>query len=122
MPAHFYNDAIDDPVLLDGQDDWSGGQFSFARASQVGANQAKSVKNHVVSIIGELRGRHGIASIGGTAGTAPSTIQALIFFDRVVDDRLLAFTQGNARQFSGGSGVPTSPLDSVPARWSGSPS
>ena len=102
MPAHFYNDAIDDPILLDGQDDWSGGQFSFARARQVGANQAKSVKNHVISIIGELRGRHGIASIGGTAGTAASTIQALIFFDRVVDDRLLAFTQGNVRQFSGG--------------------
>ena len=101
MPV-FWNEAIDDPILVDGQDDFSGGQMSFARARQIGPTQAKSVRNHILSIVGELRGRHGTVSIGGVAGTAPSTIQALIFFDRVVDDRLLAFTQGNARQFSGG--------------------
>src|SRR5262245_53681463 len=104
MPV-WYNDAIDDPILLDGQDDWSGGQFSFARARQVRPNQAKSLKNFVISIIGELRGRHGIKSLGGdgTVGTAASRIQSLIFFDRVLDDRLLAFTQGKCFEFSGGT-------------------
>ena len=104
MPGVFYIDSVDDPVLLDGQDDFSGGQMSFARARQVGPTQAKGVRNFVTSVLGELRGRHGIASLGGdgTVGTAASRIQALIFFDRVVDDRLVAFTQGNAFQFSGG--------------------
>jgi hypothetical protein len=102
MPV-FYIDSIDDPVVLDGQDNWAGGQMSFARARQIGETQAKSVKNHVVSVVGELRGRHGIASIGGIAGTAPAPIQAIIFFDRVLDDRLIAFTEGNARQFNAGA-------------------
>ena len=98
----FFIDSIDDPILIDGQDEWSGGQMSYARPRQVGPTQATKVRNHVISVVGELRGRHGLLQLGGTVGTAPSTIQAICFFDRVADDRLIAFTQGNCRQFSGG--------------------
>ena len=100
-------DQVDDEIILDATDTFIGGQLSFARARQVGENQAKSILNHIISIDGELRCRHGINSLGGdgTVGTAAAIIQAIIWYDLVAVDRLVAITQGDAFEWNGSAWV-----------------
>lgn len=100
-------EQLDDEIWIEAYDTFIGGQLSFARARQVGETQAKQILNHVISIDGELRCRHGIASLGGdgTIGTAAAIVQAIIWYDRVASDKLVAFSQGNAFEWNGSAWV-----------------
>lgn len=100
-------EQIDDQLGYDADDTYIGGQKSFARARQISTGQAKEITNHIISIDGELRSRHGIASLGGdgTVGTAAAIIQAIIFYDRVSTDQLIAITQGTAFEWNGAAWV-----------------
>lgn len=103
MPL-FFNDAVDDPLAFDACPSFSGGQVSFQRANIIAQNQAQLIENFIISINGEIEKRRGSSTIGGGyVGAQGSRIQGMLNLDTVSDEKLVAFTQGEARWLNGSS-------------------
>jgi hypothetical protein len=95
-------ESADDPLIIEACETFSGGQNSFTRAALLGADQASLLENVVTLISGEVRKRRGTRNIfsGYVAGSG-ITIQNLLWFDTVSNDRLVAFAGGKAYYFTG---------------------
>ncbi len=101
MPV-FNNELQDDPLALDACPSFSGGQVSFKRANLLDATQAAALENVSILLSGEARKRRGSRNVGpGYVGAAATRIQGMLYFDTVVDDKLVAFCAGKALAFDG---------------------
>ena len=100
MPQ-FFNDLADDPLIFDACPSFSGGQVSFQRANILQPNQAQLIENFIISINGEIEKRRGSATIAaGYVSSEGNRVQGMLYFDTVLDQKLLSFAKGEARWFN----------------------
>lgn len=86
--------------MFDGCPSFSGGQVSFQRANILQPNQASLIENFNIAINGELQKRRGSRPLGPAYVAAQGfRVQGMLFYDTVLDSKLIAFAEGKAKSF-----------------------
>jgi hypothetical protein len=96
------NEELDDPILFEVCQSFASGQNSFTRASLLPDGQASRLENVTISINGIVKKRLGMVPVfSGYVSTSGSPIQAILWYESVATDRLVAFANGKAHWFDG---------------------
>lgn len=97
MPL-YYNDALDDPLLYDEVQAFTGGQNSRMRSNLLGEFEFAAAENMDVGAFGSLRTRRGTERVGDML---PAEVVGLIYHETTSSDSLVAVAGGKLYQSSG---------------------
>ena len=101
MPA-FYIETIDDPLLTEVCENFQKGQNSFTRSSLLPEGSATELTNVILLPNGEISKRRGTRDVfAGFLVNEFDRVQALVNFETVSIDRLVAIVEGTALYFDG---------------------
>lgn len=100
--ALFYNDGIDDPLLIEVCEIFLKGQNSYNRGSLLQEGEAVELTNVILLPNGEISKRRGTRDVfSGFANNEWERIQALVNFDTVDLTLLVVIVGGTAKYFDG---------------------
>lgn len=103
------NDALDDQVIEDESPLFNGGQVSYARASELEANQLALLINADISVAGKVTTRRGSTKIGA-AGNFAFPVQGLAYYKTPVYSQLIALENGLFKYWDGAAWQPAGAL------------
>jgi hypothetical protein len=98
---NWFNDSMDDPLIVDGVPQFDGGQFSNWRANLLQPNQSKLLTNCDVDRLGKLRTRRGTIQVGPGIVGAGTLIQGLASYQTASYNYIVAANNGQLWAFDG---------------------
>ena len=100
--ATFFIESVDDPLLTEICQLFSGGQNSYTRASILQEGQAALLTNVILLPNGEISKRLGTRDVfSGFVAAEGDRIQALVHFSTVDVEILVVIVNGEAQYFDG---------------------